>query len=222
MEVGNKSLYIFLDESGNFDFSHKGTKFYVLTCITKIRPFLLCGELESLKYNLIEYGVDLDYFHASENKKPIRERVYNIINNSKADFRIDSIVIEKRKTHPKLQDESRFYPEMMGYLLKYVLRVISINSFKEVIIITDSIPKTKKNAANKTLKLTLSQMLPQHVKYRVMHHNSEAHYGLQLVDYCNYAIYRKWETGFMEYYDIIKGRIKSEFNIFETGSSYFY
>lgn len=34
-----RNLYIFVDESGNFDFSEKGTRFLTLTCIITERPF---------------------------------------------------------------------------------------------------------------------------------------------------------------------------------------
>ena len=31
--------YVFLDESGNFDFSASGTRYFVLTCVGVTRPF---------------------------------------------------------------------------------------------------------------------------------------------------------------------------------------
>lgn len=34
----NKTLFIFVDESGNFDFSPKGTKFFVLSCLSTFKP----------------------------------------------------------------------------------------------------------------------------------------------------------------------------------------
>ena len=34
-----KTLYVFIDESGNFDFSPSGTKYFILTTLTTIVPY---------------------------------------------------------------------------------------------------------------------------------------------------------------------------------------
>jgi hypothetical protein len=57
-------LYIFLDEAGNLDFSSNGTKYFLLTSVTKERPFLAYKEMTELKYDLVEQGLDIEYFHA--------------------------------------------------------------------------------------------------------------------------------------------------------------
>ncbi len=54
--MSNKFLYIFFDESGNFDFSDKGTKYFLLTSITKERPFEAFKALHNLRYDLAEEG----------------------------------------------------------------------------------------------------------------------------------------------------------------------
>ena len=58
-------LYIFLDEAGNLDFSRNGTKYFVLGGITKERPFHAYKELTELKYDQVERGTALEYFHAA-------------------------------------------------------------------------------------------------------------------------------------------------------------
>jgi len=68
-------LYIFLDESGNLDFSENGTRYFSLTSIAIELPFSLFSELIDLKYNLVEKGLDLEYFHASEDAQETRDHV---------------------------------------------------------------------------------------------------------------------------------------------------
>ncbi|MBF0635084.1 MAG: DUF3800 domain-containing protein, partial [Nitrospinae bacterium] len=58
-------LYIFLDESGNFDFSPKGSPFLVLTAIVAKRPFAWVDKLACLKYDLIENGFEIEFFHCT-------------------------------------------------------------------------------------------------------------------------------------------------------------
>lgn len=216
-------LYIFLDEGGNFDFSRKGSQFFTLTCVSKTRPFQACPGLDDLKYNLIESGIDVEFFHCSQDSWPIREKVFSIIESNINNIQIDTLIVEKRKTGPALRDIKRFYPEMLGYLLRYILKGAPLSTINEVIIITDSIPVNKrKRAVEKAIKTTLKKMLPQGVKYRIMHHASKSSFGLQIADYCNWAIFRKWETGDTDSYNKISQGIKSEFDIFRRGIRYYY
>jgi hypothetical protein len=72
--TGSQSLYIFLDEGGNLDFSPKGTKYFTVSTITKCRPFSLERDLVSLRYDLLEEGVSLERFYASEDRQAVRNR----------------------------------------------------------------------------------------------------------------------------------------------------
>ncbi len=216
-------LYIFLDEGGNFDFSHKGTRFFTLTCVSKTRPFQVCPGLDDLKYNLIESGIDVEFFHCSQDSWHIREKVFSIIESNINNIQIDTLIVEKRKTGPALRDIKRFYPEMLGYLLRYILKGAPLSTINEVIIITDSIPvNQRKRAIEKAIKTTLKTMLPQGVKYRIMHHASKSSFGLQIADYCNWAIFRKWEGEDPAAYSKILKRLNSEFDIFQLGRRFYY
>ena len=216
-------LYVFLDEGGNFDFSPTGTKYFTLTSVTKARPFQIAPVLDHLKYDLIETGLDLQFFHATEDRQAVRDQVFNAIQRFMVSLRIDSLIVEKSKAGPALRDEQRFYPEMLGYLLRYLLNDHLLKSVEEVIVITDNIPvKKKANAIEKTVKHTLKKMLPTQMKYRILHHASKSSFGLQVADYCNWAIFRKWERGDTRSYDLIKERVKSEFEIFRVGKRKYY
>jgi len=66
----DNTLYMFIDEGGNFDFSPRGTKYFNLTCLTEKRPFPSYDKLRNIKYDLIEDGINIEYFHATNDKKP--------------------------------------------------------------------------------------------------------------------------------------------------------
>ena len=72
------------------------------------------------------------------------------------------------------------------------------------------------------MKGTLPEMLPSGQGYRIMHHDSRSHDGLQIEDYCCWAIYRKYEMGDNAWYDRIKGGVRSEYDIFQSGQTYYY
>ena len=220
------SLYIFLDEGGNFDFSEKGTKFFTLSAVSLYRPFSLYQLLDSYKYDLIEHRIlpriDIEYFHCADDNRYVREKVFEILGENLPKNCVDAVVVEKRKTHPSLQVPEKFYPKILGYLLQYALK-IPLSCAGEVIIITDTLPLSKKRAAvEKGIKSELARILPKGTPYRLMHHASRAHYGLQIADYFNWAIFRKWEKGDAKAHSQVAMQIRREFDIFKPGSVYFY
>lgn len=216
-------LYVFLDEGGDLNFSKSGTCYFTLTAISKERPFTIEPKLLDLKHDLIEFGLNIEYFHASEDRQAVRDRVFRVIQEQPDHVRADTIVVEKPKTGPSLQVPEYFYPRMLGYLLKYIFEGSHIDRFDELIVITDSLPvKAKRRAFEKGIKKTLAQMLPKHIKYRLLHHASKSSIGLQIADYFNWAVFRKWEGDDTRSHDLIKTMIHSEFEIFRSGTKRYY
>ena len=216
-------LYIFLDESGNLDFSPNGTKYFQLCAVAKERPFLAHHELAELKYDLVEQGIELEYFHAAENKQAVRDKVFTIIQKYINGVRIHALLVEKSKTNPALRGEEQFYPRMLGYLIRFILDQYDLSQYGEVIVFTDIIPVGRKNMAVKgAVKVTLASMINKKAKYRLVHHHSKSNYDLQIADYYSWAIFRKWERGDMRSYDLIKSVVRSEYDIFRTGNSHYY
>ena len=191
-----------------------------------LRPFTLHTELDTYKYDLIEYRkdprIDIEYFHCTEDNKHVRNKLFTLLSASLVENSVDSVIVEKSKTGPALQAADKFYPKMLGYLLKYTMENCP-EEIGELVIITDSIPVNKKRRAiEKALKTILSEMLPASTPYRIMHHASRAHYGLQIADYLNWAIYRRWERDDDTMYNVIKHLIRSEFDIFRNGKRHYY
>jgi hypothetical protein len=218
-----KFLYIFLDESGNLDFSKNGTRFFLIAGIVQERPFEAYKALYDLRYDLIESGEDLHTFHATEDKQNVRDRVFSIIQQHLNGMRIDALVVEKRKTHPELQQEDRFYPEMLGYFLRHILGAVDLKQYKEVIVMTARLKSgARSKNFEKVVKVTLVKMLPVTVQWRVLHHPAHCNFDLQVADYCCWAIYRKWSNGDLRSYNLIRPAIRKEFDIFGRGTKFYY
>ena len=116
----NRCVYVFLDESGNLDFSAHGTRYFVLTSVSMERPFRAYGALDAYKYDCLECGLESEHFHCAEDNRHVRGKVFDIIGEHLDTTSIDSLIVEKRKTNLTITIDRRFYPEMLGYLLKYV------------------------------------------------------------------------------------------------------
>ncbi len=219
-----KYLYVFIDISGNYDFSPRGTNYLVLTSIicTDLHPGTL--ELYELKHKVIDEGVDLEYFHATEDRQAVRDRVFDIL-STLSHLRIDSIIVEKRKTDPTLREPNRFYPMMIEHLLKYPFdpRGIDVRTFDKVFIFMDreSARPIEREAFKKAIKLYIAGHL-KNVPYTLCMHHSGTHPYLQLVDYCSWAIYVKWAKGEHRPYQKIARLISSEFPIFRYGTVVWY
>lgn len=223
MSTPQRRLYLFLDEAGNLDFSPNGTRYFLLGCITKERPFRAYQELTELKYDLIEQGIGLEYFHAAEDKQKTRDRVFDIIRRNLDGVRVDALLIEKRKTAPALQVEERFYAHMLGQLLQFILGQHRLEDFAEVIIFTDRIPvHRKRSAVEKAVKITLAALLPSAVRYRVLHHDSKSNCDLQIADYCTWAVYRKWALADARSFAIIAPAVQREWDFFQTQTTTYY
>ena len=216
-----ENLYIFLDESGNLDFSPTGTDYFVLTSVSTTRPFPFSSALDDLKYDCLESGLELQGFHCSEDKQRVRDRVFAIIEANLGSLRVDSLIVEKRKTGLAMREDTRFYPEMLGYLLKWVLPGVQPST--AITVITDTLPlQRKRKSIEKAVKRTLAAMVPLNLaSYRILHHDSKSHYGLQVADYCSWAVFKKWESGDTRSYMRI-WPLASEFDIFRSGTTYYY
>jgi uncharacterized membrane protein YpjA len=170
-----KILYVFVDESGNLDFSPTGTKYFTLTALSKVRPFETLSELTVLKYDLWERNIDFEYFHAAEDTQITRNGVFNILSKQHKKFTIDSVIVEKRKTYTALQTEILFYQKIFEILLNYILQR-NKDEYDKIIIITDSIP-IKKNRKNieKAIKLFISSWS---IGYKIFHYSSKSDINL--------------------------------------------
>lgn len=215
--------YLFLDEGGNFDFSEKGSKVLTMTATSVARDFLWEQPLLDLRYRLLEAGDDRQEFHASEDKQNIRNAVFDVIQAHIGEIEVHAVIVEKRKAHPSIQKIDEFYPRMLKWLLKYILTGFARRSIDQVIVITDEIPVNKKRkAVEKGIKTMIRADLPEGTAFNIFHHDSSTSMGLQVVDYVNWAIYRKWNNGDKRSYDIISRAIRSEFDVFARGEILYY
>ena len=73
------ALNIFIDESGNFDFSVGGTKYFLLTAVSTTGCAELFSEFFELKHGLAASGLELEEFHATEDKQAVRDEMYRLV-----------------------------------------------------------------------------------------------------------------------------------------------
>ena len=222
------TLYLFIDESGNFDFSPNGTKFFVLTVMSATTPFEIGSPLLRLRYDLLpnyacgprmeEHG----YFHASEDIQQVRNNVFSLLSQLNHPLRVDSVIAQKNKTNPTLHKQPlEFYKIIAEALLKYAFNRAIWHDYDHVVVVFSSLFDRKKRGI---LKQAFKYLIKQHAKvsFALYFHDSKFDICNQAADYFGWAIYRKWDSNDTRSYALVQHLIKSEFHIFEKGGKEFY
>lgn len=216
-------IHLFGDEFGNFDFTHTpgASRYFIITTVAFFNDRQACADLQQLRFDLAWEGVQHPGpFRASEEQQPIRDRVYGVLASHR--FRVDTTILEKRKANPKIRvSDERFYHIAWYYHMKYVAPRIA-NSTNELLVVAASIGTKKKQDAFQSGIRDVMRQVTQAALTRTANWPANADTCLQIADYCCWAIQRKWESGDPRSYELIRGNIHSEHDLFSRNGVYYY
>jgi len=208
---------IFADEAGNFDFSRKpgATRYFILTTVVLWSPQVAL-DLTALRWKLAahEYTVE-GAFHAATDRQAVRDRVFEML--SAHEFRIDATILEKCKTYPKYHhDPVAFYQLAWHLHWKYIApRVLSPRHHP--LVVAGTLTTQKKKAAYEAAIASVVRQVSGLSTVKVLAWPDVADPGIQVADYCAWAIQRKWERQDTRSYVHIEPKIGSEFPVFDVG-----
>ena len=214
--------YIYADESGNFDFSNNrsASQYFILTTVL-MEDHSLCDQLTDLRRDLAWKGVSIpDGFHATEDAQAVRDAVFAVL--QAGNFRIDTTILEKRKAAPRIRNsEPRFYQYAWYYHMKHVAPLVASRTDELMVIAASIGVKRKRQQFQQALQDVMEQVSPtRDMQCTVWAAASDA--GLQIADYCSWAIQRKWERDDRRAYELISGKIRSEYDLFRSGAQTYY
>lgn len=81
-DIETRRIYLYADESGNFDFSRKegATRYFVLTTVAFFDDRRALADLGALREAVSrELAMPLTLFHASEDRQAVRNRVFEAL-----------------------------------------------------------------------------------------------------------------------------------------------
>lgn len=220
------NLYAFVDESGNDDFSPKGTKFWLVTSMVLYSPETARQDLHDLLQTVRAEGLPLPEFKASEDKQHVRDRVFRVLGGlHRAECRVDAVILEKSKAHPKLRVPERYYCESIDRTLKYQFdpRGVDATRYDKVVVIVDR--PAKRGQAFESINTALHTSLPRYLRgvpYELVFEDSRNHHGLQMVDYLGWAIMRKWERNDLRSHQLIQHLVAGEFDLLRAGTIHYW
>jgi len=219
------TLHIHPDESGNWHFNPKGSRYYAFAVAWTYDPQPLANALTALRFGLVRQGRNIDAFHASPDSQSTRDAVVRTM-VAHGNWNFAAIVLEKCKVNPVMREPHRFYPQFAGSLLKFVLRGRVRQGTDRVLFFADTLPldtRAKREGVLKAIKTTCVVEVPG-IEHHVFSHRSESNKWLQVVDYCCWAVYRKYEGNDPRTYEQLRSRLAAkELNVTDrAGQTVYY
>lgn len=213
-------VHVFGDESGNFDFSRNrgATRYFILTTVAMEECMKLGTQLQELRHQMAWEKIDHPGpFHANHDPWPVRQRVFQII--AQHDLAIDTLILEKAKAQPQVRKTpERFYQTAWFYLMRHVAPRFRN---REMLVVSASIGQKKMRMAfHETVCDVMQQVGGSRHVTACWDCSSDP--CLQVADYCGWAIQRKWESGDPIAHDLVRTKIRSEYNLFSVGGPSYY
>jgi len=210
-------VYLYADESGNFDFSRKegATRYFVLTTVAFFDDRRALVDLDALRQTVSsELTVPVTHFHASEDRQAVRDRVFESLRLHR--FRVDATILEKPKAHPQIREtDDAFYRFAWTQHLRIMYAVSRPGD--EILVTAASLGGTRRK--ERPFRSALSDATARFAReraIRTVHQPSDSDPGLQIADYCSWAIFRRWERGDDRSWRLIQDKIRSELDAFGT------
>jgi hypothetical protein len=204
---GTSEIYMFFDEAGDLNFKGNGSRVFIAGVLCARDPWPLTRELRDLRESLFRGTMIPEAFHATADRQMVRDRVFDVIAGLH-DLSFHAAVTEKHEVPAAHQEPGRFYQLVADYALRAALE--RHPSADPVYVITDTLPvQRRREGVKKGMKASLSAVLGER-RYELEHHSSAAHAGLQVADYINWALYRKWHDGDDRSSALIQHLVESE------------
>ena len=219
-EETDKPLFVYVDESGNLDFSSSGTAHYVLAAVATTDPFYSASRLQELKYEYLKSGKeDVEYFHASEDRQFVRNDVLLTIKELQGKINVHFIYAQKNKTVPSLQNPVKFYAKLGLVLSKFIIQYKS-DGFSEVVIIFDKCLRGQQQKA--FLKEMKAELKGLGKPYKIYFHRTLTDFNGQIADYFAWSKYVWLERDEKRPLTSLRNIKFTDFDLFAHGDTIYY
>lgn len=198
-------LFLFVDESGDFDFTDKGSKFFVMAGFAALAPLNSAAAMQSLKYELIAQGDLVDSFHATEDSLRIRSRAFETIAEL-TDIKAHVIFTEKSKLHPRYKSDVGIHAMFAELMVDYVTTIYDNEIYRKVVVIFDQcLPKAKQKVFHLSLKSHLKSL---NKPVELVFQSLKLDMNGQVADYVAWAKFRQLEREDHEYWNLLAATLR--------------
>ena len=198
-----KPVFVFIDESGNFDFSEKGTRHFVLSAHITRTPIECGAGLSSLTYEFLAKGVVNQVpIHATQNSVSTRHLVVSRLCERTHHCHVLSVFVQKSNLEKGCQNDVAMYGISAVALVDRLTSAISTESPRIVLLFDATLTSKKRAAFLKVLKATLKKAAREfHVHFRPVTHDVNG----QIADYYAWSVFRSLESNDSYWLDKLPG-----------------
>jgi len=202
--------YLYLDESGDLGFKKLSSKWFIFTIAMTSGPRLLERVVKKIWRPLKKKHKKLGELHASRADDITRTRMLQKLNELD-DLKVLCIILNKKKVHIDLQNQKNYlYNYTANILLDRFYSGHAVKGGEQIHLFIDR-KDTKKKLRENFINYLTNQMISRGQKhFSIVLHPSHENKSLQAVDFISWAIFRKYERGDYQFYELIKGRIIDE------------
>ena len=199
------TLWVYVDESGNFDFSASGTKHFVMSAFLTTEPLQTAEKIGRLKYSLLSQGVNVSNFHASEDSQRVRDQVFDHIVGLK---KVSAYTFWLKKDYlpVELKTTSTIY-ELLGLeLARATVREANSRNATSVVMVFDKTLSNREEQAFRSKSKAIFTRLeyPFHIYF----HNVSKDFNGQIADYVAWANYVKLERDEQRPFDVLPTKLR--------------
>jgi hypothetical protein len=215
--------YLFADEAGCFAFKRgPNISRYFILCTVTMTDLAVVRALEELRHELVWADAPLgDYFHCTADKQEVRDRVFETLQPHR--FSVQATICEKAKAQPQVRaSKARFYKYPWFYHFRHGICGRNLLPGDRLLVTAAALGNRKERA---TFTNALDDVMVQNLapnSWAVDFRPSQSCYGLQVADYCAWAIQRYWEQDDDRSYRLIADRINYEYDLWRAGKTRYY
>ena len=208
----SQTLFIYVDESGNFDFSQSGTRHLVMSAICTTNPSHNLRVLGRLKYELLSSGINISNFHASEDVQQVRNLVFgNLENLSIAGAK--TFWIRKNDQRCSPPNPLQVYSNFGSAFAKWALSQKVKSGADRVVLVFDRVLSTKERGIFRSSTKGLFSSFDG--VYFVYFHNVHKDFNGQVADYLAWAHYVDLERNERRPLDALPSHFADSHNLFD-------
>lgn len=187
----SRPLFVFIDESGDFDFSPSGTAHFVLSAYLTHEPDVCSQRLSALRYEFLARGLHEQVpFHATQNSVGTRKRVIEAMCVGHH-CSIHTIWAEKRHAPSGERRPDAFYAAMGASLGLHLLRSAREDQEPIILMFDTALTGRMRSAFLKAIKPRLNA---GGRRYHVMFRPVREDLNGQVADYFAWATFRRLES----------------------------
>lgn len=217
-------MYVYADESGNFDFSRaSGASRYFAVGTVVLRdqePAAISADILELRRDLVWRGHDVDAaFHATRDKQVVRDQVFAVL--AQHHFRVDATLLEKSKALPRIRStDEQFYKYAWFYHFKHLAQRVLTRGDELMVVAATLGTGRKRRAFRASVQDVVRQCGPY--AHRVAFWPAESDPCVQVADYCLWAVMRQWNQGDSRSVALLWPKVQSEYDLWKLGKSHYY